>query len=63
MGIFGPSNKRSHEAAAVITGAGSGIGATYSAACVIRAPRASISLPVSSSSVKAVQLSVDRRRQ
>ncbi len=29
MGIFGPSNKRSHEAAAVITGAGSGIGRAF----------------------------------
>ena len=29
MGIFGSSRKRSHEAAAVITGAGSGIGAAF----------------------------------
>lgn len=29
MGIFGSSKKRSHEAAAVITGAGSGIGAAF----------------------------------
>ena len=29
MGIFGSSSKRSHEAAAVITGAGSGIGAAF----------------------------------
>ncbi len=31
MGIFGSSKKRSHEAAAVITGAGSGIGAAFAA--------------------------------
>jgi len=29
MGLFGSSNKRSHDAAAVITGAGSGIGAAF----------------------------------
>ena len=29
MGIFGSSSKRSHKAAAVITGAGSGIGAAF----------------------------------
>ncbi len=29
MGIFGSSKKRSNEAAAVITGAGSGIGAAF----------------------------------
>jgi NAD(P)-dependent dehydrogenase (short-subunit alcohol dehydrogenase family) len=29
MGLFGPSNKRSRDAAAVITGAGSGIGAAF----------------------------------
>jgi NAD(P)-dependent dehydrogenase (short-subunit alcohol dehydrogenase family) len=31
MGIFGSSKKRSHESAAVITGAGSGIGAAFAA--------------------------------
>ena len=36
MGIFGPSNKRSHEAAAVITGAGSGIGRATSMALADR---------------------------
>jgi NAD(P)-dependent dehydrogenase (short-subunit alcohol dehydrogenase family) len=29
MGLFGPSGKRSHRAAAVVTGAGSGIGAAF----------------------------------
>ncbi|WP_176560824.1 SDR family NAD(P)-dependent oxidoreductase [Mycobacterium neglectum] len=29
MGLFGPSKKRSHDAAAVVTGAGSGIGAAF----------------------------------
>ena len=29
MGLFGSSKKRSHDAAAVITGAGSGIGAAF----------------------------------
>jgi NAD(P)-dependent dehydrogenase (short-subunit alcohol dehydrogenase family) len=31
MGIFGSSNKRSHKSSAVITGAGSGIGAAFAA--------------------------------
>jgi len=39
MDIFGSSNKRSHEAAAVITGAGSGIGAAFAAELARRGGR------------------------
>jgi NAD(P)-dependent dehydrogenase (short-subunit alcohol dehydrogenase family) len=39
MDIFGSSNKRSHEAAAVITGAGSGIGAAFAAELAHRGGR------------------------
>ena len=39
MGLFGSSNKRSHNAAAVITGAGSGIGAAFAAELARRGGR------------------------
>src|SRR3954468_1860584 len=39
MGIFGSSDKRSHDAAAVITGAGSGIGAAFAAELAARGGR------------------------
>jgi NAD(P)-dependent dehydrogenase (short-subunit alcohol dehydrogenase family) len=39
MGLFGSSNKRSHAAAAVITGAGSGIGAAFAVELATRGGR------------------------